>query len=57
MLEDFGDGQSVVDVAVQHLADQVDAGFGEGEEGNAEWVVEDLVDVVERVLLIDNGVE
>lgn len=57
MLEHFGNRQPVVDIPVQHLADEVDAGFGKGQKGDAEGVVEDLVDVVERVLLIDNGVE
>lgn len=57
VLEHLGDGQTVVDVAVQHLADQIDAGFGEGKEGDAEGVIEDLVDVVEWVLLVDDRVQ
>lgn len=57
MLEDFSDGQTVVNITVQHFADQVDAGFREGEEGNAEGMVEDLIDVVEWVLLVDNRVQ
>lgn len=57
MFKNFGNGQPVVDVAVQHLANQVDAGFGEGEERDAERVVENLVDIIKWVLLVDDGVE
>lgn len=57
MLEHLGDGQTVVDVTVQHLADQINAGFGKGKERDAEGVIEDLVDVVEWVLLVDNCVQ
>jgi hypothetical protein len=57
MLEHLGNGQTVVDIAVQHLPNQINAGFREGKEGNAERVVEDLVDVVEWILLVDDGVQ
>lgn len=57
VLEHLGDGQTVVDIAVQHLADQIDAGFGEGKEGDAQGLIEDFVDVVEWVLLVDDRVQ
>lgn len=57
MLEHLGDGQTVVNVAVQHLADQIDAGVGEREEGDAEGLIEDLVDIVEWVLLVNDRVQ
>jgi hypothetical protein len=53
----FGDGNAVVDVAVEHRADEVNAIFRERKEGDSEGVVKDLVDAVERVLLVDNGVK
>lgn len=57
MFEHLSNGEPVVDIAVQHLADQVDAFFRERQEGYAQRVVEDFVDVVERVLLVDDGIQ
>lgn len=57
VLEHLGNGQTVVNVAVQHLPDQINAGFREGKEGNAEGVVEDLIDIVEWILLVDDCVQ
>lgn len=57
MSEHFGNGESVVNVAIEHRADEVNAIFRERKEGNAEGVVKDLIDVVERVLFVDNGVK
>lgn len=57
MFHNFRDRQSIVDIAVQHLPDQVDTIFGEGKEGHPQGVVENLIDVVERVLFVDDGVE
>lgn len=56
MLKHLRDGQPVIDVAVQHLADQIDTIFREWEKGDAERMVKDLVNVVERILLVDDGV-
>jgi hypothetical protein len=53
----FSDCKSVINVTVEHRADKVDAVFREGKEGDSEGVVEDLVNIVEWVLLIDNGIE
>lgn len=57
MSEHFSNGESVVNVAIEHRADEVNAIFRERKEGNAEGVVKDLIDVVERVLFVDNGVK
>jgi hypothetical protein len=57
VLEHLRDGQTVVDIAVQHFAEQIDAGLGVGEEGDAEWVIQDFVDVVEWVLLVNNRIQ
>lgn len=57
VLEHLGDCQTAVHVAVEHLADQIDAIFGEREKGDSDWVVENLVHTVERILFVDNGVE
>lgn len=57
VLEHLSNGQTVVDVAVQHLADQINASFREGKEGDTEGVVENLVNIVEWVLLVDDRVQ
>ena len=56
MLEHFANGDTTVDVAVEHEPDQIDAGLGH-DVGDAQVVVHDLVDAIERVLLIDNSVK
>lgn len=53
----FSNGKSIVNVAIEHRADEVNAIFRERQEGNAERVVKDLIDVVERVLFVDNGIK
>ena len=57
MSKHFSNGESVVNVAIEHRADEVNAIFRERKEGNAEGVVKDLIDVVERVLFVDNGIK
>lgn len=57
MFKHFSDGESVVNVAIEHRADEVNAIFRERKEGDAEGVVKDLIDVVERVLFVDNGIK
>lgn len=57
MLHDFRDGQAVVDISVQHSSDQVDAVFREWDKRNAKGVIQDLVDIVKRILLVDNRVK
>lgn len=53
----FSNCESVVNVAIEHRADEVNAIFRERKEGNSEGVVKDLIDVVERVLFVDNCVK
>lgn len=48
--------QPLRDIAVEHLANQVDALVAD-DVGNAQVAVHDLVDAVEGVLLIDDGVQ
>jgi hypothetical protein len=55
--KDFGDRKSVVNVTIEHRADEVNAVFREGKEWDSEGVVKDLIDIVERVLLVYDGVE
>lgn len=57
MLHHLRDSQPLVDIPVQHPPDQVDAVFGERDERDPERVVEDLVDVVERVLFVHYRVQ
>ena len=57
MFHHLSDSQPLVNITIQHLADQIDAVFGERDEGDSEWMVENLVDVVERVFLVDDRVE
>lgn len=56
MIFDLVDGQSAVDVAVQHAFDQVDAVLAH-DPRNPELVVQNLIDAVERVLLVHERVE
>lgn len=53
----FSNGESVVNVAIEHRADEVNAIFRERKEGNAEGLVKDLINVVKRVLFVDNGIK
>jgi hypothetical protein len=57
MFHDLRDGQSIVDVSVKHLSDQVDAVLRKRKERHAEGMVKDLVDVIERVLFVNDGVK
>ena len=50
------DADTPVHVAVEHLPDQVDTVFAHHIR-HAEVVIHDLVNRVERILLVDNGVE
>lgn len=57
MLKHLGNGQPVINIAIEHRADKINAIFREGEEGDPEGVVENLVNIIERVLLVDDRVE
>lgn len=56
MLQHLVDVEAARDVAVQHAADQVDALFTHG-KGDTQVAIHDLVDAVEGVLLVDDGVQ
>lgn len=57
MFKYFSNCKSVINITIEHRADEVDAIFRERKEGDSEGVVKDLINIVERVLLIDNGIE
>jgi hypothetical protein len=57
MFHHFRDRDSLVNIAIQHLADKVNACFGERDKRHAERVVEDFFNVVEWVFLVDDRVE
>lgn len=56
MSQDLIDIIPVGDVAVEHVADQVDALITDGVR-HSQSPVHDLVDAVEGVLLVDDGVQ
>lgn len=57
VLNNFRNGKPVVDIAIQHLADQVNAVFGEREEWDAQRMVKDFVNIVERVFFVYDRVQ
>jgi hypothetical protein len=56
MVQDLVDVVPVLDVPVEHAADEVDALVADGER-HPQISIHDLVDAVEWVLLVDDGVE
>ena len=56
MIQDVLDADAALDVAIEHLTDQVDAVLAH-DVRDAQVVVHDLVDAVERVLLVDDGIQ
>lgn len=56
MLQHLIDIEAARDVADQHAADQIDALLTH-DEGDPQVAVHDLVDAVERVLLVDDGIQ
>jgi hypothetical protein len=56
MLQHFRDADALIDVAVQHPSDQIDARLAH-DVRHAQVVVHDLVDAVERVFLVDDCVK
>lgn len=48
---------SIVDVAVEHFANKIDAVLGEWQKGDSKGVIENLVDVVEWILLVNDSIE
>lgn len=57
MLNNFRDRKPIVDIAIQHFANEINAVFGERQKRDAQRVVKDFVNVVERVFFIDNRVQ
>lgn len=57
MFKHFSNGESVVNIAIEHCADEVNAIFRERKEGDSEGVVEDLINVVKGVLFVDDCVK
>jgi hypothetical protein len=57
MLHNFCDRQAVVNIAIKHLFDQINAVLRERQKWYSERMVQDLIDVVEWVFFVDDGVE
>ena len=56
MVQYLRDTQPPVDVTVEHALDQIDALLAHN-PGDSQLMIHDLVDAVEGVLLVDEGVE
>lgn len=56
MLQDLLDSIPLRDITIEHLADQVDTLIADN-VGNTQVAIHNLVNAVERVLLVDDGVE
>jgi hypothetical protein len=57
MFHYFGNRDPLINVSVEHFSNQVNARFGKRDKGYSEGVVEDLINVIERVFLVDDRVE
>lgn len=56
VFNNLGDVVSLAHISVKHTPDEVDALFAH-DEGDPQIAVHDLVDAVEGILLVDDGVE
>lgn len=56
VLKHLCDGQTAVNVTIQHCAKQINACFRKWQAGYAQRMVENLIHIVERVLLVDNRI-
>jgi hypothetical protein len=56
MFQHLADRDPLLDIAVEHEPDQVDALLAHHPR-HAQIVVHDLVNAIERILLVDNGVQ
>lgn len=56
MVHDFLDDQALLDGAVEHSPDQIDAALGEWQIRNPQRMIKDLIDIIEGVFLIDDSV-
>jgi hypothetical protein len=55
MLQDLTDRDPLFDIAIEHHAYQINALLTH-DPGDAQIVVHNLVDTIERILLVDDGV-
>jgi hypothetical protein len=55
--ENFGDRDPFINISIEHLADQIYATFGKRQEGYSKWVIQNFVDIIERILFVDDSVE
>ena len=55
VIADLFDSQALRDVSIQHGSDQIDAS-GAHDPWNPKFVIQDLVDAVEWILFVDDGV-
>ena len=56
MLQYLSDGNSLVDIPIQHQPHQIDTGIAH-DVGNSEIVIHNLIDGVEGVFFVDDRVE
>ena len=56
MFHDLGDGIPLIDFTVQHRLDEINRPLAH-DPGDAKLMIDDLVDAVERVFFVDEGVE
>lgn len=57
MIHHFANSQAVVNVSIEHLSNKVDALFRERQVRDPKGMVQNLVNIVERVFLVDDRVE
>lgn len=57
MLHNFRDGQAVINISIQHPSNKVYTVFRERQEGNSKGMIEDFIDIVERILFVNNRIE
>ena len=56
MIPNLSNRQAAIDVAIEHASDQIDATLAH-DPGNAQLMIEDLVDAVKGVFLVDERVQ
>jgi hypothetical protein len=57
MLNNLCNRQSLIHIPIQHFLDQINAVFRERHKGYPQRVIQDLVDVVEGIFFINDGVK
>lgn len=56
MLDHLRNGQAPIDVAIQHGLDEINTGLAH-DPRDAEFVIHDLIDAIERVFLVHQRIE